>query len=521
MRLTRQSSWSVTASAAVVAMLSLTGSVLGDQYKDRVNAEFKGVADNQRSDKELLPLLAAMDAPPAVVKSQAQAALNGSQGPGWSELQAWAQKAPETAVLDALAKVTKEENRAKAYVFAQSYGAEIADLDMISKNMYTELGEPELLSAARHLYMPSLERAGILVHVEASRLNEDGKTYQALKVLNDWLFFCRQMADRPFLREKKWAMESMQLALERMRDVIYVDLKRDKHGMDYEKIIEINKRLKDKKGFLAIERIRLPEAEFIGREQLISAIMGSDGKPSAQTFGPMLARAASSERPLRLFSASAFWDSVREKHAGSRETLEMLQKVRGDWTTRWDLDYFDRVLSIASDYKRQVATTPKFSALQLGLGDVESLIALRQQLKVELTGTRMSLGVYGFFLRNKAMPASLPATRPDFIELVDKDPFSRTGKDLEFFVPERDTPKDADGKKQPHVIEIYAPDPTPRFKVPLGSDVFVVYSVGPDEDRGNALFATQTRTGVPGDYVLFPPLLSLYRQRLVEKNELK
>jgi hypothetical protein len=521
MRLTRVFSRRMVMLASALALAGSGVPALGDEYKDRVNAPLKGVGDDKRSDKVLLPLLAAMEAPPAVVKSQAQAALVGSQGPGWSELQSWSQRAPQTAVLDAIAKVAKEEDRSKAFAFAQQYGAEIPELDLISKGMYTELGEPELLSAARHLYMPALERTGILVHVEASRLNEGGKTYEALKLLNDWLFVCRQMADRPFLREKKWAMESMRLSLERMRDVIHVDLKRDKHGMDVAKVLEINKRLKDRRGFLSIERIRLPDAEFVGREQLVSAIMGSDGKPSTQSFGPTLARAASSERPLRLFSASAFWDGVREKHAGARETRDMLKMVEGDWTKRWDLDFFDRVLTTASDYRRRVATTPKFAALQLGLGDVESLLGLRMELKLELVGTRSALGAYGFFLRNKAFPRTIASARPDFVEAVDKDPWSREGKDLEFFVPQRDTPKDADGKPKPHVLEIYAPDPTPRFKVPLGDDVFVIYSLGPDEDRGNANFATQTRTGVPGDYVLFPPLLSLYRQRLVELNELK
>lgn len=510
-----------TAAATLLALVAGATSARADVYKDRINADFKGVAEDKRTDKVILPLLIALEPAPAVARSQQQAALFSSFGPGWDELKAWSQKPTQTAVLDALAKVTKEEDRPKAYAFAQAYGADISDLDMVVKRMYTELGEPELLSAARHLYMPAIENAGILVHVEASRLAESGKVYESLKLLNDWLFFCRQMADRKFLREKRWAMDSMKLAFERMRDVVYVDMSAGKKSMDSAKVLEINKRLKDRRGFLAIERIRLPEGDFTGREQLVAAIMGSDGTPSPETFGPTLARAASRDRPLRLFSAAAFWDGVRPGHANAKQTKDMLATIVGDWTKRWDLNYFDRLLTIATDYRRQVATTPKFASLQLGLGEVEDLFQLRHLLNVELAGTRMSLGAYGFYLRHTTLPTGLSQTRPDYIEGVDKDPYSRRDGDLQYFVPQRDTPRDADGNPKPHTVEIFAPDPLPKFSVPLGDKTFALYSIGPDEDRGNLLYATQTRPGVPGDYLLFPPLLSLERQRLIDTGQLK
>ena len=65
------------------------------------------------------------------------------------------------------------------------------------------------------------------------------------------------------------------------------------------------------------------------------------------------------------------------------------------------------------------------------------------------------------------------------------------------------------------------PAPYPEFKRDLNDKVFVIYSVGPDGVSDKAALATQTRTGVKGDYLLFPPILSLYRQRLLEKGELK
>lgn len=499
----------------------MIGTAAGDVYKDRVNETFKGIADEQRSDKVLLPLLAAIEAPPATVRTQQQAALFGSQGPGFSDLQAWSQKPAQTAIIDALAKVTKEENRTKVYAFAQPYGAEIPDLDLIAKGMYTELGDPELLSAARHLYMPALENMGILVHVEASRLNEAGKTYEALKLLIDWLFFARQIADRPFIKEKRWAMDSMLLAMERMRDVVYVDLKREKHGMPEDKVLELNKRLRDRRGYLALDRIRMPEADIIAREQLLAAVMNSSGNPNPETFGPLLARSSASDRPLRLFSATAYWDNVRNEHANLKQSREVLGMAQGDWAKRWELGFFDRILTTSTDFKVRIAGEAKFAALQQGLSDIEELLPLRHRLKLEVAGTRMALGVYGFFIRNNTFPKSLATTRPDYIESVDADQWSRGGAELMYFIPMRDTPKSSDGSPKPHPVTIDAPFPMPQFQIPLKDNVFVIYSIGPDENNANALTITQTRTAVIGDYLLFPPLLSLHRQRLVENNELK
>lgn len=511
--------------AACVCVLATFTPARADAYKDRVNQTFRGVAADKRSDAVLLPLLAKLDPAPSTIRTQRDAALHAAEGPGWSDAEAWAQKPAQTAVIDALASITKEEDRSKAHAFAQLYGADIADLDLVSQGLYSELGEPELLAAARHLYLPAIERAGMLVHVEASRLTEAGKTEPAIKLLTDWVFFCRQIADRPFLREKRWGMENMRLGLERIRDVVHTDMRAGKRGMDAERVLDLNKRLRDVRGFLAIDRIRMPEADFIAKEQLISGIMGADGKPSADTFGPLLARAASSERPLRLFSAAAFWDGVRSAHADRKKTLDILAASQADWSKRWELKAFDPILVSAGTFRRRIATTPEFTALQVGLSDVDGLFALREELRVEAAGTRATLGVYGFWLKFRNLPPGLPSVRPDFVQSVDSDTFSRTTKNLEFFVPMRDTPKGSDGSPQEHKMIVQSPSGLATFTVPLRDDIFVMYSVGPDDANGNALRATQSyraKLGEPsGDYVLFPPMISLERQRLLDLNQLK
>ncbi len=523
MRMSRWHGWAKVGIVAAATLMIVGGVARADVYTKQVNDLFKDVPAELRSDTVLLPVAAKMEAPPAAYRSQREAALLGTVGSSWATAVQWAQKPAQTAVLDALAKVTKEGARTKAYVFAQAYGSEVQDLDLLSQGLYTELGSPELLAAARHQYLPALERVGVLAHVEASRLAEAGKMEDAVTVMINWMWFCRQMADRPFVREKRWGMDGMKLAAERIRDLVFTDIRDNKRSMDAGKVIELNKRLRDRGGFLATERIRMPEAEFVAREQLVNAIMGQDGKPSAATFGSALARTSASERPLRLFSAAAFWDGARSRHAGARETREAVNALKSDWEKRWTLDPFDRIVLSAGSYER-VLSNPSLAAIQNGLGDIQALFAQRTELRTELAGARAALGVYGFWLKNRSWPVALPAVSPEFMQGVDADPYSRTGRQIEFFVPMRDTPKNADGQPMPHEVVVQPLSGTAPFTVPMNDKVFVIYSVGPDDDRGNASRATQSRRAKPGepsgDYLLFPPMIGLERQRLVELNQL-
>lgn len=491
-----------------------------DEFTDRVNAPFKAIPEKLRSDLVVLPALAEMEKPPEVVKTQARAALLGSKGPGWRECAEWAQRPKQQAVLEKLAEVTKEEDRLKAYVFAQPYGVEGVDVGLVSKGMYTELGDPPLLAAAQHLYMPGLESAGVLAHVEASRLAEAGDALGAIKVLTDWLFFCRQVADRPTIAETRWAMVSMKAALERVRDVVYGDFRAETHLSDLTTLREAITRLKERRGFLMLDRLRLPTADFDARDQLLGKVMDPSGRPSETSFGPVMARVDASERPLKLFSSTAFWDGARGSHANRRDTAQVLSGLREDWRRRWELPPFDKYVSTTTDYRKVVRTSTKYATLNGAFDSMDDLFSLRQQLRAELGATRMAMGVYGFFLRNRTLPQTMASARPEFIDAVDKDPYSPRGADLSFFVPERDTAKPGE-ERRPHVVNVFPPPPAPQFSIPLGADQFVIYSVGPDGLAGRCTYATQERAGVPGDYLLFPPAVSLYRRRLIETNQLQ
>lgn len=498
-----------------------TPSARADDFTDRVNriASDPSVGEKARTDLVLLPLLAKLQPPPAVMRTQERAVLLADKAPGWAECAAWAQAPTQKAIFEALDKVTKETDRKKAFIFGQPYGVEGVSVDLIKDDMYTELGDPPLISAAQIKYMPALENAGILCQVEANRLYAAGDAKGAIKVLVDWLFFCRQMADRPLLQEVKWAMDSMRVTLEHIRDVVYTDLQADKPLLSDEDVRLTNERIGEgtraKRGFLQLDKLVLPEGDFIGREQLVKNIMGPDGQPSEKDFGALMARASSTQRPLKIFSAAAFWDQARSGHAGERETSQMLKGIHADWQARWARSPFDKVSSTASDYRKRVQTTTRFAVLSDAFNDVDGLFAGRQQLRAELAGTRMALATYAFFLKNRNLPSGLSATAPQYTLAVDKDPYSPRNNDLSYFVPVRDT------NNTPYTISMYPPPPNPEFKRAFDNKVFVLYSVGPDGQSDRVSLATQTRTGVRGDYLLFPPTVSLYRQRLLETGELK
>jgi hypothetical protein len=473
----------------------------------------------------LIPLLMKLEKPPAPYVSQEKAALLNELVPEFSTAAEWAQKETSKAVLEGIAKVVVEEDFRKAFVFAQPYGVEAVadDLSVVEAGLYTELGADVMLAEADIKYMDELENMGILVHVEATRLLNEGKGAEALKTMRNWMFFTRQFADRPFYAEKRWALDSMELAAHRMRDLVYCDMRRSQPSLTPDQLADINKPM-GPRGYLSFDRLELPVADSIAAEQLAARVIENKGKPIEGVFGPTIAKIETRERPLRLFSAAAKWDSIAKLHAGWWDTNDMIRGVRQDWERRWKLESFDPALTSTTDYQKHVAKGPKFALLRVTMSKIEELFPMRADIECELGGTRSSIGAYAFFLKNKQFAPALSAVRRDYLpgQLSDKDPYTRNGFIL-FFVPMRDTPQVIRQDPKPYSIRIFPSGAFgfPDFALDLRDDVFVVYSVGRDGNDQRAKDIIQGRKGVPGDYLLFPPLLSLGRQALEEKGQLR
>ncbi len=512
------------AGVALAAAMTLGGTALqtarADEFSDRANARFKEVQTDKRSDLVLLPLLIKLADPPQSVGTVQQAMLLPATSALFKDAAAWAQAEPQKAVLDVLTKISGESDWKKAYAFAQPYGITGIDPELIAAKAFTDLGDPPLLARAKHGYLPMLDKMNLLVHVEATRLQAEGKPLEALDVLWRWLHFSRSMCDRAFYVEVVWGLKTMSSTLERMRDVVYTDGRLDKPLLTPEQLRDtVEKRMGDRGGILNIDRMQFPSGNEVGCEQLINRVFKPRGAADISVFSPLLAEIAIRNRPLRLFSEAARWDSIAKLHGNQLETFEALRNAFGDWRTRWELPPFDPALKLRQDYRRLDAV--KFAAVIVNVGDLSPIFDMRKRVRVELGGTRVSMGVQGYVLGQKSNPPALTSIRPAYTKVIDIDPLDQTTNPFRYYVPVRDGIKDAVNPATFYEITVFPGDNLPAFKRKLDQSYFMLFSVGPDGDADGCMRATQTVEDDKGDYLVWPPVLSLLREQLTASGALK
>lgn len=511
--------------------------VAADEFITRVNERFKAVQADRRSDKVVLPLLAKLEAPPAGFERAMTAALRpakirGEANPQFAPAEKWATAEPQKKLLESLKKVTDENERKKSWAFGQPYGNEgLAEIIDAGHQLYTQLDDldtSETLNAARHKYLPLMEQWEVLVHVEASRLVADGKANEALELLTSWVLFSRQMAERSFVAEQRFALKSMLLGLQRLRDVAWVDSRAEKPVIKPEEFRTQITRLRDRGGLMDVNLMPMASADREGVAQLIERVFQPRGGPNEAVWAQTLSRATSKGRALRVFSETARWEALIPTHANQLETREQLRVVFGDWQARWDLPPLNRVQREPTDYSKMDRV--KFAMLDAVLGDLADVFELRRTLRVELTGTRYALAMSGFVRQfndqKESFPRNISSVRPDYIPANDyrndNDPFKETPGPMEFYVPIRDTwrPQADQSRPESFPIEIFPGGGIEPFRTPLNDSMWVIYSVGPDGQAQRAVRATQMTRDDRGDYLIWPPVLSLVRQRLTETNRL-
>ncbi len=509
--------WACGLAAACIAV----SPVLADEFVDRVNAQLvpTNIPQDKRSDLVILPLLAKMADPPEAFATQQKAALLPATNPEFAAAAEWAQGETQKPLFDALDKVTKEDDYRKAFVFAQPYGVDaVADqMELVQAGLYTELPDG-LLIMAEFGYLDKLEKLGILVHVEATRLAADGKVEEALHLLREWVLFTRQFADRPFLKEKLWALGSMKLGVERIRDVVYQDFRAQSHVLGARFLTDYLKKMKLERSYFDLDRLEWPMGDRGAQDQLISRTIERGGDPDAAQFAAVLSKVDAQDSPLRRFSSAAYWDRLRGRHQGWDDTQQMSAGIFRDFAKRWSLSPKDPYLRTQSDYAKFVARGAPFAMLRLKMDHAEDLFDLRRTIRTEWAGLRAGLGVYAYDLQFRSLPPDAAAVSRDFLEGlgIPQDPYMTSVAALWYFVPQRDTPI----KDKPYEMKIYPGGDMPNFTYPIGSDQYVIYSVGRDGRPQGASVVLQDQAGAPGDYLLWPPLISLVRQRLDEMGEL-
>lgn len=508
--------------AALAMLFAAPTTRAQDEFVRSVNQLYKDIRPERRSDQVLLPLLAKMDPPPRVVGTIDEASVLPASSKDFAGAASWAQGPNQQAVLAALAQVTREPDWQKGYAFGQPYGADAVDPEMIRIKQYTELGDPPTLAAAQHLYMPSLDRLGCLVNVEATRLAAAGKPKEAVDLMINWVYFARQMVDRAFAREVLWGFRQMAQGFERVRDIAYLDMGGAKAiGTDH--ILGFLGRLAES-GYTDLARMNYPIADRAGTEQVLARVYPGGPLVDERVFAPTMARLGTSERPLRLFSESSRWRSAAGAQGDGDQAKKLARGIYEDWHSRWRSGWFDARQSLVTEWSKLDRTT--YAAIAQSTPDMGELQDARQIVKVEAQGTRAALALVGYYYIHGTHATSYSAVRPLWLKNLEIDPFSREVVSgprawMGYLVPERDTPKDAQGRDVPYEIDVVTNDPANPLAQRFKSDTFILYSVGSNAapEQAKRIQNTAKQMAVPADYLIFPPVLSIRRQQMINLGQ--
>lgn len=516
----------LAAFVVVLAGVLSAGPARADELVDKANETYALIKSDRRSDLVLLPLVAKMQPPPAAAASREKVGLLFAGSAAWPEAKSWAEGATQQAAIAGVKQVSQETDYRVAYGFGQPYGVEGVGPELVRARLYTELGDPPTLAAARFLYLEGLDRLALLVHVEARRLASEGKVSDGVDLLVDWVWFARQMCDRRMAREVEWGFDQIIDGARSVRDVLYMDF-RGSRAVDRDRLAGAIGRLEPERGYLDLTRLMFPDGDKLAARQLIARVYAERGGVNPRTFASTMAALGSTERPLRLFGEASRWEAAGQKQKNWFDVNEQLDKVYNDWSARWPLGYFERRMEAPWEYASMDRSS--FAVLDASVHDLSRLFGLRQEARVELVGTRMAMGIVGYFYETKNFPPHISSIRPKWVRQIDADPFNPArdrGQQppLEYFVPMRDT-RDQVGAREdpkPHEMSVFVPGKG-NFSVRMRDDQFVLYSVGVDGAKNWARKVTNTldRSVKDADFLIWPPVHALYRQYLIDNNQLK
>ncbi len=406
----------------------------------------------ERSDERILLALGAMDPPPSGVATLIEALLLTPAEHSWAEASQWADASPQRAALEALSAVTEP---GAGHVFALPYGESDTPGPIVQTGLYNPLLEGDLLVTVDHAYLRALDRLFILVCVEAERLAAANDPTAPTPLVR-WILLARQVADQAFFNEKLWAMRSMRLGLERLRDLIY----RHPGLLTEQQVVDLVRELDPRA--LLIDRIGAPDGDRLAAQQLVAQTYVERRGPDPAKFGPTLARLGASGRPLSLFGEAGYFQQVASGQADYYEAIDAIDAAFNDWALRWDLPAIDPIWAQPNDYSR--LDPARFTLLTDFTPDVTPLFAERLNLRTELLGTRLALGAVGYRAGQRVWPTDIFALRPRFVAQIDDDPYDRgtnrfreqRRESLKFFVPVRDQRRSEREDPRPHPVTIRA-----------------------------------------------------------------
>jgi len=515
-----QSVVACTIGAAVLA----AGTAVGQEtFLDMLNKRPREYRADQRSEKGMLPVLGKLQEPPVEVRADFEAGsawilMDPSVSTRWEKAKAWEMGEAQQAAIKALREAVRKDGKPDPRRgFALSYGATSDAREAVALDLYADLGdENPTIAEAKLKYLPRIQWLEQLVHVHASRLVAEGKTGEAINALVDLVYFGRQLADRETFEEVKFGMRVMMVGLSRIRDVLFVDYQGERKATQ-EELRALIPILQDE-GMMEIGRIRLPQGEQIGIEQMIARAYASGEEADSTRVGPMMAAVASRGFPLRIFNESARWAAAAATLGTKTEMQGQLRDVWGDWSSRWTLETFSTRLRATPAFT--LLNKNKYAIVGL-LPDMNELFELRQMLQTEAVGARYAIGHVGYFYQNKSYARTIISPRPDWVKSKEADPYNPQDRAVGgTYPPYFVRPMTQDTKNQPLSIKVITGTGF-NFDVSLRDDVWVIYSVGSDNVDGGGRRYQNTSKRASADYLIWPPIESLTRKYLKDSGNLR
>jgi hypothetical protein len=496
----------------------------GQTWVERANATYDDIIDARHSEGIILPTLAGLGAPSLGAETVEKAEMLVPGMGAWAQAEAWATEPGSVAVLEALGRAAEGDAYDTAKAFALPYGVSGVSVDLIRSGSYSDLGDPPLLAGANHLYMSKFDDLRCLVHIEATRLRAEGDIVAAMDLLVDLAQFGYQMADRETLTESLWGYRTMADAIARVRDIAYLDFK-DKREVNLDGLKAVIDRLDPEDGPIRLDRLNFPRVNRLAAEQLIEVLYEERGGVNQNTFVATMVRLATSDRPLRRFSAASRFESNMDSQKDWFDIDDVARDVFADWEKKWELDPFDPVLSLPFAWETDVVGDDTL-VVTVGVGgDMSELFGLRELVDLERVGTRQALGLVGRFYVAGSFAPRIDGIRPRWVDRLEDDPMntSRAGgrmPPMTYFRPVTDYfLVDERAEKQPHTMQLFPGDGT-NFEVTLYEDQFLLYSTGANGVVDNGERMSVDARSLVGDYLIWPPMLGLNREHLDQIGEL-
>ena len=425
---------------SVLCVLSVAPGALGDRYLEEANRAAAVTPGTKALEDVLFPALAAMDEPPSLSLSVEEMVILRETDPRWRELERWAMRDPQQAVIKALAEVGNPDQR---FVLGIAYdSAKSAPEEWRRAGLVNSIGRGGELGTVSFDYLDRMEWLLRLALVDSFRLAREGNGEASLDVLIDLLRLGRVLADRPSATEKQFAFVLMRVALERVRDVVYSHQGAFTSTILKESIPELDDRA------MTLNRISFPVFERIAAEQAMSRGFEERGEVRVGALAELLAKSASNTLPLRTFSEYAWYERLASQHEGWFETRDRIQAVWGDFEVRWNNQNWNeptlrRVTEFAQTDPTRFSVVRRFGGIDAEMDLYRFLSQIRFDTVTELRGTYNALGVVAFRLDNRAFPPVLAAIQPRYVPRLALDPYAwnerlRRQEDFGYFVPIRD-----------------------------------------------------------------------------------